>query len=1078
MGASSRGKKKAVVRSPVIAKLRAPNVAAAVPRTGLFKRVDAELRRGRIVWVTASAGAGKTTLAASYLSARRLKPMWYQLDARDADPATLFHYLREAAARIAPRARRTLAALTPEYVLGLDAFARNFFEQMGGMLGAPCALVFDNYHELPDDSPVHALLAQGLRVLPEELGVLVLSRAEPPPAFGTLRAARRLKLLETDVLALTLVETRTLARRYRFKRLTPDAVANLYAQTRGWAAGVVLMLEEAARAQAASPQFDEPMPQAMFDYFVAEVLQRIPQAQQQVLLETALLSQVSADAARTLTGVQQAGNILAEFARRGYFVYAIAGREPVYQYHPLLREFLRARLERDTPPAALAGLHQRAAAVIAAAGNAEDAVQLWVEAQAWEDLVQYLHRAAPGLVEAGRGATLAAWIGLVPETRREPDPWLRFWLGQCRLPFDPAEARHHFEDALTRFEACGERSGALLAWCGIVDTVLHEGRDFGVLDRWIEAFARVAGSGSLSRDIEDHVVVRMLAALTMRQPQHRDLGRWCERAFAVLQRGTDVALRLMAGVHLCIHFNWVGDVARSRRSLALLSSLTRPPGVPPLLLILVRATESLHAWLTEADTSLSLSIYESACAYSRQVGVHVWDFHLASHAAAAALTAGDAALAHALLQQLGERLGEARLLDVGYFHYLANWDALQRADLAEAESHLLAAEALHRPLGLAYGDLLMSLMKTRTRLAQGRLDSARQALDEVHRLAEAVGSHQIEYAAAFEEAELALCENNEAQLRHWLAHALALGRTHGFVSFHGWRRARMSMLCARALDAGIEVPYVQALIRRRALKPPASDPGRLEHWPWPLKLYTLGRFALVRDGRPLASASGKGHKKPTELLQTLVALGGRQVAVEHLVALLWPDAEGDAAVNLFKITLHRLRRLLGLDSAIEYTEGRLTLSPRDVWVDTWAFARALAAGDSVDAGNRSEVVERALTLYRGHFLEREPAGNPALLRHREQLRARVLRTLKNHIGTLDRAGDWVTMTRLAGRALELDDIDEDLHAALLRGHLCQGQPAQAVRAFERARRIYASLQLKPSVRLQALHTQALAATRG
>lgn len=47
-------------------------------------------------------GAGKTTLAASYLDSQKRPLLWYQLDEGDADAATFFHYLGLAAGKLAP----------------------------------------------------------------------------------------------------------------------------------------------------------------------------------------------------------------------------------------------------------------------------------------------------------------------------------------------------------------------------------------------------------------------------------------------------------------------------------------------------------------------------------------------------------------------------------------------------------------------------------------------------------------------------------------------------------------------------------------------------------------------------------------------------------------------------------------------------------------------------------------------------------------------------------------------------------------------------------------------------------------
>ncbi|RDE49148.1 MAG: hypothetical protein DVS81_18240, partial [Candidatus Accumulibacter meliphilus] len=59
-----------------MAKLSRPRLARVHPRERLFKRLD-ECLEHPAVWVSGAAGAGKTTLIASYLSARKLPALWY-----------------------------------------------------------------------------------------------------------------------------------------------------------------------------------------------------------------------------------------------------------------------------------------------------------------------------------------------------------------------------------------------------------------------------------------------------------------------------------------------------------------------------------------------------------------------------------------------------------------------------------------------------------------------------------------------------------------------------------------------------------------------------------------------------------------------------------------------------------------------------------------------------------------------------------------------------------------------------------------------------------------------------------------
>ena len=63
--------------------------------------------------------------------------------------------------------------------------------------------------------------------------------------------------------------------------------------------------------------------------------------------------------------------------------------------------------------------------------------------------------------------------------------------------------------------------------------------------------------------------------------------------------------------------------------------------------------------------------------------------------------------------------------------------------------------------------------------------------------------------------------------------------------------------------------------------------------------------------RPTARIRPQGRpKKPLELLKAIIAFGGSNVATERICDALWPDADGDRALNSFKFAIHQLRRLL------------------------------------------------------------------------------------------------------------------------------------------------------------------------
>src|SRR5437870_243710 len=162
-----------------LAKLSRPKLYRVAPRERLFTLMD-ERRQHPIVWVAGPPGAGKTVLVATYLDARKVPGIWYQVDRGDADPATFFYYLGQAAQQAAPRKRKPLPLLTPEYLADLPEFARRFFREFFGRLPSKGSLILDNYQDVAAESAFHTVVQEALAEIPDGINVIVISRAELP----------------------------------------------------------------------------------------------------------------------------------------------------------------------------------------------------------------------------------------------------------------------------------------------------------------------------------------------------------------------------------------------------------------------------------------------------------------------------------------------------------------------------------------------------------------------------------------------------------------------------------------------------------------------------------------------------------------------------------------------------------------------------------------------------------------------------------------------------------------------------------------------------------------------------------
>ncbi len=92
-----------------------------------------------------------------------------------------------------------------------------------------------------------------------------------------------------------------------------------------------------------------------------------------------------------------------------------------------------------------------------------------------------------------------------------------------------------------------------------------------------------------------------------------------------------------------------------------------------------------------------------------------------------------------------------------------------------------------------------------------------------------------------------------------------------------------------------------------------------------LRVYTLGRLAILKEGEPLTFGP-KGRKKLLSLLKALVSLGGHEVTEELLTGLLWPDAEGRAGLE--KLDSDISGALLYTNDSYERRAAVMTKRPR------------------------------------------------------------------------------------------------------------------------------------------------------
>jgi LuxR family transcriptional regulator, maltose regulon positive regulatory protein len=1078
--------------SASVAKITRPNAAHIFPRERLFQLLDKGTKKA-VLWISAPAGSGKTSLVSSWLDSRDYPCIWYQADASDQDAATLFCYLRQADARVNPRKQRSLPLFTSDYLQDVASFTRRYFEELfkrmtlyrsaGGGTHNASVFVLDDYQEVPQNSVFHELLQQALEVIPEGITFIVISRGVAPPRFARLRANNRMSLMGWSELRLSAEESHQILRLNGMDEDRPAISRQLHLRADGWAAGLILMMGMSGLEGAGTGLPPEQTQEEVFDYFAYEIFKTSDEQIRSFLLKTAFAPFMTGTMAEQLTGMEHAGRILAELSRNNYFTDWRSGATPVYQYHPLFRDFLRQRARRMLSPEQLQASLQATASVLLNAGYLTYAMELFAEARDFAALCGVIVANAQQLVEQGRSKTLWQWLCRLPQEAFAGDPWLCYWRGVCLHPADIDASLDSYSEAFHGFVARDDKVGALLAWTGVGINIITQWKDFSRLDRQITWLTPDIERQIelLPPDLQARVLGVILLSFSFRQPWHPNVTACEERACALI-RGNVPSLEslLLLGSYLLIHYTKMGFLDKARVLIEVIEPRTGQKEIEvDLGLILWRMLSSSYYGLTARKLEC-LEGLTRGLALSADTGLQVYDIFMLFYGALSGFIDLDGKTIERYLDRIAAVQGAPGLIYPIVHRQILGWKQMVEGDYQSALEHVEAALELTLSHGAPIEIAINVVARAQLLFALGRRDEAAGCIGEVAR-GNATHSAYILYMLQCTLASFAFAGGDERAGAGHLREAMSIGSSRRILMHHFWTPGLMAPLCSRAFALGIEPEYVKELIARHQLMPSAALANSLD-WPWTMKIYTLGRFEIEMQGERL-QFTGKKQEKPLSLLKALIIHGERGAHTDTLCDLLWPTAEGDAAHSSLKMALSRLRRLLGDSRLIELKDGRLTMNRQLCWVDAWALeemcekgqaALFFADGEAPDADRRPlmdglSLVDRAIRVYGGEFLHDEKTEFWELA-FRDRLQRAFLKLVKRAGAACERAQHFKSALDYYLLANAADHLAEECYQRLMVCHDSLGQKAEAAEVYRLCRsRLQSALGAAPSPQTEEIY---------
>ena len=399
-----------------------------VSRPRLIEQLNMGLHRP-LTLISAPAGYGKTTLLSDWRAryGGEYPLAWLSLDTGDDNLTRFLTYVAAALETLDPKLPQDLLSLLylpqlppmEELITALASGANTFPQDF--------ALVLDDCHVITDPA-IHAALAYLLDHLSPQMHMVMLTRADPPIHLARLRVRGDLMELRADDLRFTSQESALFLNTVMGLQLSAADVTALDQRTEGWIVGLQMaaLSMQGKEDTAGFIQAFTGSNRYILDFLSEEVLQQQPPAIQEFLLHTSILERLTGPLCDAVLGeTRNSAHILLELERINLFLIPLDDERRWYRYHHLFSSLLFQFL-KQSQPALINSLYQRAAAWLEQNGYPEDAIGYALKAQDFDQATRLMYQIRTNLLNHGEVHSLLNWINTLPEELVRSHPELCF----------------------------------------------------------------------------------------------------------------------------------------------------------------------------------------------------------------------------------------------------------------------------------------------------------------------------------------------------------------------------------------------------------------------------------------------------------------------------------------------------------------------------------------------------------------------------------------------------------------------------------------------------------------------------
>lgn len=987
----------------------------------------------RLITIYAPGGYGKSILLADFAQTTDLPVCWCSLEAGDRDPTSfltlLVHSITDRFHEIQPE---------PLFKLVQRGDTQASIRRIADLLTevGPHLIILDDYHKAVS-AGMGLALNRLLEQLPSTSTMIVAARGDMNLETGQileLLISERASGLSEEELRFTGEELQRVVRK-RFGRQIDLGTAEEIARSTDGNIAQILMAGHTQSIHTSQlighlRQRLGDDRQVIYRYLAGEVFDKQPPELQYFLLATSVLTEMTAEFCDELLQGQNAQAQLEELVRRDLFIGQVGES---FKYHDLFADFLRSKLAEQS------GLyHQislRAAHLLAARARFEEAVNLYLGVQAWDETAAILESQGRFFYDTGRALTLNHWLVQMPDPKLALHPRLILLRGQI-FNYDlgdPVQAISLFQQAEVQFLKRNDLTGA-------AEAQIWQSVGLRMMGRAKESLKLISNGVNqlVALEADDGVIAW---AIRNRGVLHAVLGNTTEalsdsrRALHLYEGLGDIngagVCHHEIGICLVSQGNIRGAEHHYRQALRSWESLGNAYDLANTLnslgvslLALGHYDEALKQFQESLDVALQIGAARRAAFARAGMG----DVYLERQEYQQALKEYD--LSTRFAQEAAVRSLEVyNLVKVGECYY-------QQHDLTQAFNLAVQAREIAAETGLVFEHGLACALQAKIYVRRAEyktsfnlFTTALAALAENEVLEETKVRLWWGYALLLDARTIAALE----QLQEALRLALNLGHLKQGLATTVVEVRQLLLHFLHRDDTSVQVrESIYGLLEQTRAKIELTQPS--------LQVFAFGTPMLIVAGvRRRFTQRGGMRKAPEFLLYLLVEGQEAGCRWSDVSAAIWPETEPERASTIFHQTLKRLRDVIfEAPDYIIHRDDYYTVNMDYLeWNDVQAFENLFERAAKATPEEALSLQLELIGLYQGEFLAGFELGEWGTA-YRTSCEARFLQVVTLASEQLLKVGSPQEALTVVSKGLTTDYFREDLHRATLRAYAYLG----------------------------------------